>query len=112
MAKQQRWAESLAEGFSVDAISDAARIFRRVRDKLVEHLAPGSHLSALGGLRPLALAEIKALPVGSSPRRSVGRIGKVHPEHDSDSGTTCESVLLENVPNDASPRANFRALIG
>jgi DNA-binding MarR family transcriptional regulator len=34
MAKQHRWAESLAEGFSIDAIGDTARILRSLRHKL------------------------------------------------------------------------------
>jgi DNA-binding MarR family transcriptional regulator len=34
MAKQHRWAESLAEGFSIDAIGDTARILRSPRHKL------------------------------------------------------------------------------
>jgi DNA-binding MarR family transcriptional regulator len=31
-AKQHRWAESLAEGFSIGAIGDTARVLRRLRD--------------------------------------------------------------------------------
>jgi DNA-binding MarR family transcriptional regulator len=34
MAKQHRWAESLAEGFSIDTIGDTARVIRRLRHKL------------------------------------------------------------------------------
>jgi len=34
MSKQQWWAESLAEGFSIDAIRDAVHVLRRLRHKL------------------------------------------------------------------------------